>query len=127
MKIRIKGNSLRLRLTQTEIQQFGSTGEVSETISFGGIPRKELTYSLVKSSEREQIHASYKDDQIKVFIPASMATDWVNTELVGMEEMVNTGYGEELKLLVEKDFQCLKPRVGEDDSDAFPNPLAEHL
>ncbi|MGH8167708.1 MAG: DUF7009 family protein [Woeseiaceae bacterium] len=31
--------------------------------------------------------------------------------------------GDELSILVEKDFACLAPREGEDDSDKFPNPL----
>jgi len=30
-----------------------------------------------------------------------------------------------LALLIEKDFQCLAPRDGEQDLDTFPNPAAE--
>jgi hypothetical protein len=29
-----------------------------------------------------------------------------------------------LRILVEKDFACLAPREGEDESDMFPNPLS---
>jgi hypothetical protein len=29
-----------------------------------------------------------------------------------------------LKILVEKDFACLAPREGEDESDMFPHPKA---
>ena len=30
----------------------------------------------------------------------------------------------ELSILLEKDFQCLIPREGEDQSEHFPNPAA---
>jgi hypothetical protein len=30
--------------------------------------------------------------------------------------------GAKLTILVEKDFACLTPREGEDESDMFPNP-----
>ena len=33
-----------------------------------------------------------------------------------------TGKSEDLQILVEKDFACLAPREGEDDSDAFAHP-----
>ncbi len=31
--------------------------------------------------------------------------------------------GDSLKILVEKDFACLAPREGEDESDMYPHPL----
>ena len=33
--------------------------------------------------------------------------------------------GDVLSILVEKDFACLAPREGEDESDMFPHPGAE--
>ena len=52
-----------------------------------------------------------------------MASDWVNTELVGMDN--HSDNDEKLKILIEKDFACLTERVGEDESDMFPHPEGE--
>ncbi|WP_375587860.1 DUF7009 family protein [Flagellimonas aurea] len=35
MKIRIKGNSIRFRLTQSEVKQLSETGSIIETTEFG--------------------------------------------------------------------------------------------
>jgi len=43
MKLRIRGNSLRLRLLRGEVQQFGETGRVTETIQFGASPAAQLS------------------------------------------------------------------------------------
>jgi len=32
--------------------------------------------------------------------------------------------GDQLSILVEKDFACLAPREGEDETDMYPNPKA---
>ena len=49
-------------------------------------------------------------------VPEAIALDWCDTERVGFE-----GVAGEVKVLVEKDWQCLAPR-DEDESDAYPHP-----
>ena len=49
-------------------------------------------------------------------LPESMALDWCNTDRVGIE-----GTAGEVRVLVEKDWQCLAPR-DEDESDAYAHP-----
>ena len=114
MKIRIKGNFLRYRLTRTDVELFAKTGQLAEHTDFGD---QTLIYSLQRASGT-QISATFKDNQITVFMPAAMADEWTSTERVGFEGM----YGH-LHLLIEKDFKCLDD-VAEDQSDNYPNPLA---
>jgi hypothetical protein len=45
-------------------------------------------------------------------------TDWVESDLVGIEARSNTG----VDLLIEKDFKCLHRSV-EQEPDAYPHPL----
>ena len=40
---------------------------------------------------------------------------------IAVDEMLNDGNS--LKILVDKDFACLAPREGEDESDMIPHPL----
>ena len=35
MKLRIRGNSIRLRLSRTEVAQFAGNGNVEDTVEFG--------------------------------------------------------------------------------------------
>lgn len=120
MKIRIKGNTVRLRLTKTEVNDFGANGFVEESTQFG--PESKLTYSLQKMDCKE-LEANFNHDKIEVYVPQNLATVWVNTEMVGLDN--HSGDESALQILIEKDFACLKERVGEDESDMFPHPEEE--
>ena len=117
MKIRIKGNTVRLRLTKTEVENFGKDGVVEENTQFE--PDSALTYSL-KKADCSELEASFSGGNIEVRVPQNMATEWVNTEKVGMGS--HNESDKTLQILIEKDFACLAERVGEDESDMFPHP-----
>jgi len=121
MKIRIRANSLRLRLTQSEVNTFGEKGEVRDQIQFGLLPKETLTYSMVLAKGGE-LRATYEDRRIRVQVPGKMAKDWVETDLIGMTNDMELGNEKVLKILVEKDFKCLTARHGEDETDNFPHP-----
>lgn len=113
MKIRIKGNSLRYRLTKTDVERFSSKGYLEEKTIFG---TTELVYALQLYNE-DRLSASFDDNKITLFMPKQMAGDWAVTDRVGFEETNGPLY-----LLIEKDFVCLD-NVAEDQSDNYPNPL----
>lgn len=125
MKIRILGNSIRLRLSQTEVKEILETGRVQQTIRFGTSARQQLHYALQKA-DIPIINATYNDDEICVQIPRKMADDWASSNEVSLETHVPIDEEETLRILVEKDFQCIDARKGEDESDLFPNPSETH-
>lgn len=114
MKIRIKGNSLRYRLTKSDIERFFKDGYIEECISFGN---QKLTYALQRCEEGE-LKADLNDQKIVLDVPADMAMEWATTDRVGFENSNGALY-----LLIEKDFKCLDI-VAEDQSDNYPNPLS---
>jgi hypothetical protein len=118
MKIRIKGNSIRLRLTRSEVELFGKEGRVTESTHFGN---QILSYCLSQSSNKE-LEASFENETVTVSMPESWAQEWVQTERVGFESTMQLEQ-HSLYLLVEKDFVCLD-QTTEDQSDNYPNPLA---
>ncbi|CAN5540798.1 hypothetical protein BH23BAC1_BH23BAC1_37650 [soil metagenome] len=122
MKIRIKGNSIRYRLTRPEVERFGETGYIEEKINFGG---NTLIYSLQEYKTDDQLTASFHGNKISVFMPESWKERWVDSEKVGFEGYQHNLNSESLHILIEKDFQCLD-NVAEDQSDQYPNPLAEN-
>ena len=120
MKIRIRGNSIRLRLTQSEVKQFEETGEILDKIQFG---TQELIYGL-SIFNGSQAEVSYQPNIILVKVPEKEGNHWAATDQVGIEYSLKLNGDSDLKILIEKDFQCLKVRSGGEDADTFPNPEA---
>lgn len=124
MKIRILDNSVRLRLTQSEVKDFTEKGIVETKTVFGHSPNSVLTYALV-SADCNELKAEFKNNRIEISVPEKLATVWTTTELVGLDNNPGANGDSGLKILIEKDFACLKAREGEDESDMFPHPEEE--
>jgi len=112
MKIRIKDNSVRYRLTQSEVAELGKNGVVSSVTSFIGRP---FIYKIEQIDGRE-LTASFVEDSVVLGVPKHMVEELATTEIVGFN-----GQAGEVKLLIEKDFVCIDNTV-EDQSDNYPNP-----
>lgn len=119
MKLRVRGNSIRLRLTQREVAELATKGRVEESVAFA--PGERLAYALV-CGDAPALRARCVQGSIEVSIPSSLAKDWAAGEQLGLEAEQPIGPGETLRILVEKDLACIRPRTGEDDTDAYPNP-----
>lgn len=118
MKLRIRGNSIRIRLMQREVKQLSEEGMVTEEVHFPGGAK--FVYSLKVSSA---FAASLGDKSMELSIPESETNPWIaSNEDLSLTASFPVSDGESLKLMVEKDLACLTVRDGEDDSDAFPNP-----
>ena len=122
MKIRIRENTLRIRITQTELKEL-SVGEAlfSTThfpgggqMSYGILPGQDETTQIVMMDQRISIHLGIQDHQ-------TMMDD----SSVGVQSIHQTSE-RPLELLIEKDFSCLHPRDGE-DTDTFPNPNKKEI
>jgi hypothetical protein len=117
MKIRIKSNSIRYRLTRSDVKQLAVTGHLSDKVTFG---EQYLVYEI-KLTDDTHLSSAFKNSTISLFMPKKMISELINTDRVGFENN-----DEALHLLVEKDFTCLDS-VAEDQSDHYPNPLAERV
>ena len=117
MKLRTRHNSIRLRLTQREVAQLAATGEIEETVTFA--PGSTFSYAL--AAEGDAVRATLTGTGLRVTAPRELVRRWAASDEVGFEATQPAG-DVALSILVEKDWACLKPRAGEDDSDAYPNP-----
>ena len=122
MKLRIFDDSLRLRLSQGELEQLRTLGRVEAAIGFGPGPAQQLVYALVVAAGVQRITAMLTEREIVVTLPKAMADAWVAGDEVGLSGEQSLGPGRTLALLVEKDFKCLVPRPGEEGYDGLPNP-----
>jgi hypothetical protein len=117
MKIRIKGNSLRYRLTKSDVAAIIKEGRLEEKTEFS---HQALVYALQTTTDYD-LSATFQKNIITLFVPHIMINQLANTDEVGFENEQG-----KLFLLVEKDFTCLD-NVAEDQSDNYPNPLAEKV
>jgi hypothetical protein len=107
MKLRLEENSLRLRLSEAEVQQFAATGRVAYTIAFGPAPGQMLEYALERLPEASPtaiVQVRYEAGALAVEVPATMARNWTDTENIGFKGQVLVAEGQELRILVEKDL-----------------------
>lgn len=119
MKIRIKGNSIRFRLSKTKVDNFGNHGFLEERTEFVSGPA--LYYCLEKKKDITNLEASFSANRISVFVPENIVKEWTTTDIVGFDNKMKVGEDKELFILIEKDFVCLD-HTFEDQSDNFPNP-----
>jgi hypothetical protein len=110
MKLRIKGNSIRLRLTQSEVARLHSHGSLEERCNFG---EAALRYTLASNGE---LGATLDGPHITVTVPRAAVAAWAEGTEVGIY-----GRSGPLELAIEKDFRCAHTRT-EDASDSYPNP-----
>ena len=122
MKLRIRADTLRLRLTRSEVDRIAAGETIEEITPFPD--GTALTYALRPGSVRgaEQV-ASDAGTRIDIEIPSSAAVEWAQSLEVGFcgEHPFQLG---PLAVLIEKDFTCITPREGEEELDTFPNPNA---
>ena len=116
MKIRIQGNSLRLRLTQKEVAELRDRNRVESSIEFA--PGRTLIYLLEGSFHAGAVTANFDGQAIRVMVPMQVMTEWIESDQVSIEALSQAG----VQVLIEKDFQCLH-KSGEQDPDAYPHPL----
>lgn len=119
MKIRIKGNSIRLRLTRSEVDALGIDGYIEERTEFAN---NLFIYALNSNPDVKELTATFVGVKITMHVPPDMVREWATTEKVGYSNTLDTGNGREMFLLLEKDFKCIDAPVHEDQSDNYEHP-----
>jgi hypothetical protein len=120
MKLRIKGNSLRLRVSPSEMEQLLQSGRVEETIYFGADEGARLTYALEHSAQAEAMTIRYRPQEVTVLVSSREARNWAEGNGVGLYGATGSSH-RPLELAIEKDFACLD-KNGVENADTFPNP-----
>ena len=123
MKLRIRDNSVRLRLTRGEVETLRQEGMVSAKTGFPG--GRDFQYVLESSPASVSPGAFLSDNVMTVRLPETTVLAWAASNQVSIEGEQLLNDGEKTIILVEKDFVCLTPREGEDESDMFPHPQAD--
>jgi hypothetical protein len=124
MKLRLMTDSVRLRLNQTDVARFAQEGEIVETVEFPGPVN--LVFGLRVSGEAAIGTARFENGELMVTVPAIHAKNWTSNEReVGLYYDQKCEDGKALRLIIEKDFQCVDGPAEEIDPAGYPNPLAD--
>ncbi len=121
MKLRLLDDSIRLRLSRSEVIAADKGGVVEGQTRFPD--GAAFTYALEARKDSSQASAAFSHERMVVQLPAAQVAAWANDDTaVSLHGEIELPRGGALTLLVEKDFRCLSPREGEDQSDLFSNP-----
>ncbi len=118
MKLRIKGDSLRVRLSRSEVARLAEHGAVTETTHFA--PSSSLEYAIQLGSGDDGLTAHFVDGRLTITAQKTATQAWAAGDEVGLYGEARTGSGS-LTIAVEKDFACLD-RDDAENADTFPNP-----
>src|ERR1700730_1588414 len=121
MKLRIKGNSLRVRVTRSELMKLIDTGHIEERIYVSSNEQSRLTYALEHEFGLNSPTIRYQSPEVVIVLPKKEAATWAESNQVGIYASVDLGPHGTLDLIVEKDFACLDLSDA-DNLDTFPNP-----
>ncbi|HEV2386097.1 MAG TPA: hypothetical protein VGS20_02470 [Candidatus Acidoferrales bacterium] len=126
MKLRIEGNSIRLRLNKRDVAELTRTGQVKEAVDFNPAEDNRLVYLLEVDPEASRVQADYQQGRLVVRLPRLLAREWMESDRVGVEGERRLGKAGTLKITVEKDFPCQhspeRGRAGSTDAGSFPTP-----
>jgi hypothetical protein len=121
MKMRIKNNSLRFRVTRSDLANLINFNRIEETIYLAPDEQARLTYALEHEPTLSSAVLRYQSPRVAIVLPTKDARAWAETDDVGIYARVDLGVRGALDLIVEKDFACLDLSDAE-NIDTFPNP-----
>ena len=124
MKLRIQGNSLRIRIGRSEFERLLSQGRIEDSIQIPPASDASFTYALEVSDSGDPLtQVRYSPCQVAVTLTRKQVELWSQEGEVGIRAQIPIGNGNSLEVLVEKDFACLD-RGEEGNEDTFANPRA---
>ena len=115
MKLRLKGNTIRFRLTQSEVAQLRTGQSLRESTEFS--PSQRLNWVLEPVRSISAIEATFLDGTVAVRVPESELQTWAATDIEGIYGLAGA-----VEVSIEKDFRCLNRADSSGEPDAFPNP-----
>lgn len=118
MKLRIKSNTVRIRLTKSEVKDLGEKGYLEDKTDFIS---NRFCYKIKADNSVDEMKIDFTYNRIELLIPEKWAKDWDRSEKIGFDGIMKIDEEKFIYILIEKDFKCLDETT-EDQSDNFENP-----
>jgi len=107
MKLWIRGNSVRLRVSKTELAKLADQGTAEDSVRFSS--SVELKYGI-DVRPTGAVTAVFDGASLRVTLPKSLLDLWVRPEEVSVEGSQPIGGGKALQIVLEKDSPDLARR-----------------
>ncbi|MFK8054327.1 MAG: hypothetical protein AB8F65_15265 [Woeseiaceae bacterium] len=120
MKVRLRGHTIRCRLTQSEVQQLAAAQIVTQRCQLSA--SMALSFTLVSVADSIRNAVVVNDLTVTLSVREADVLQWASTDQTGLSFVQENGSEPSLTVNIEKDFACLKPRTGGDDDDCFVHP-----
>jgi len=120
MKLRIKGNTIRLRIAVSEAEKLRAGDPLQEIVRFAPADGAFLAYALIPSDVTAPA-VRYAAQEVSVLIPRATITQWAAGNDVGIYADIDIAPHGTLGVAIEKDFACLDLSDAE-NADTFANP-----
>jgi len=91
MKLRIKGNSLRLRVSRFELAHLQAGDRIEETIRFAEAPEAKLTYALESAAQSSPLRVRYGFHDISVILSEHQVCIWKAESKAGVYSKLDIG------------------------------------
>lgn len=116
MKLRLRGNSIRLRLNRREVAELASGAVLTDRVDFPG--DRALSY-ILEASAQASPQATFCDSAIRVCASKTAVEEWAAGNSIGIYFELPAN-GTVLKVAIEKDLECIDGPLDERDPEAFP-------
>jgi hypothetical protein len=125
MKLRLTADSIRLRLTPAEVAQLARTGSLQSDTAITG--SSVLFYELIACDNVSATAATFELNTIRIVVPSKTISQWTGSHAVGIYASQHFSAQRRLKIIIEKDFECLDPAGNEPGTILYPNPRKEPM
>lgn len=116
MKLRLRGNTVRLRLLEPEVIRLGQGETIVEEL-----PTQPVFRFTVAPADVLEMAIGFGESGLTVQVPRAWAAAWHADEAVGRSATQTTERGT-IEILLEKDWACTMARP-EDNRGTYPNPV----
>ena len=100
MKLRIRGNSIRLQVSKTELARLAERGTVEDTVRFSS--DQSLRYGI-EVRPMGAVTAAYSDGALIVALPKARLDLWLRPGEISVEGSQPIGGGKVLQIVLETD------------------------
>ena len=102
MKLRLERDTVRLRLSPNEMELLKADKIVAEKISISS--ENEFSYSIQIDNHLNTCFIDFKNNSLKISVPNAIADKWMNSNQIGIKEMIMVENGKATNLIVEEDL-----------------------
>jgi hypothetical protein len=119
MKLRIRNNSLRIRLNRNEVAELAQGKLLKESVAFPG----GSTFSYRLSTAADGLTtATFLNGTLDLAVPQHNVRDWSDSDEIGLYYKLDAA--SPLDIAIEKDLECLDAPDEERDPFAYPRKAA---